>query len=66
MKLWIPLAAALLLVVAYLLLFELGATESQGSTSLGLANAAGLAAVVVGIIAAGVILRRGVPPGSPK
>ena len=62
MKLWIPVAGAVLLVLAYLLFYALGATEGQGSTSLGLANAAGLAAVIIGIIAAVFILRRG---GSP-
>ena len=68
MKLWLPAAAAVLLVAAYLLYYELGATEGQGGASLGLANAAGLAAVIVGIIAAAFILRRGGPPpgGSPE
>ena len=64
MKLRIPIAVIVLLAVAYVYFYMLGATESQGSTSLGVANAVGLVAVVVGVIAAGFILRRGGPPQS--
>ena len=63
MRLWLPLACVALLVVAYVYFYELGAVESQGSASIGLANAVGLAAVIVGLIAAGMLFRRKAPSG---
>ena len=48
-------------VAVYLLSYGIGATENQGSTSMGLVNAAGFAAVVIGLVVAGLILRRGAP-----
>ena len=65
MKLWIPIAAVALLVVAYLFFYELALTEGQGTSSLGLANAAGMVAVLLGLVAAFFILRRGAPPAEP-
>ena len=62
MKLWVPVAAASLLLVSYLFYYALGATEGQGTASVGLANAAGLAAVIIGVAAAALIIRRGHPP----
>lgn len=62
MRFWLPVAAGALVLLAYALFYALGAAESQGSASLGLANAAGLAAVLVGLLAAGFIFRRGGPP----
>lgn len=59
MKLWIPVAGLTLLVVAYVYFYELSAAEAQGSASIGLANVAGLVAVVVGLVAAGMVMRRG-------
>lgn len=56
MKLWIPIATAVLVVAAYSFVYE------QSSVSLGLVNAVGLVVVLVGLIAAGFILRRGAPP----
>jgi len=66
LKLWAPVAAVALVIVAYLFFYELSAAETQGSASLGLANAAGLFAVLLGLIAAGFILRRGAPPTNPE
>jgi hypothetical protein len=61
MKLWLPIAGAALFVVAYVYFYELSAAEAQGSASIGLANVAGLVAVVVGLVAAGMVMRRGPP-----
>ena len=61
MKLWVPAAVGVLVVAAYFIFYAISATESQGSTSLGFANVAGLAAGVVGLLGAWFILRRGPP-----
>ncbi|MDE1852966.1 MAG: hypothetical protein KGI38_04360 [Thaumarchaeota archaeon] len=61
MKLWIPVALGSLIVVAYAFFYTLSAAESQGATSLGLANSAGLVGVFIALIAAGFILRRATP-----
>jgi hypothetical protein len=61
LKLWVPVAAVALLLVAYAYFYELSATEAQGSASIGLANVVGLAAVIVGLIVAGMVFRRGTP-----
>ena len=61
MKLRLTVAAVVLLLVAYLLFYGISATESQGATSLGLANLAGLAAVLFGLVVAVFIFRRGTP-----
>ncbi len=61
LRLWVPVAAIALVVAVYLLFYGITATESQGSTSVGLANAAGFAAVVIGLVVAGLIFRRGAP-----
>lgn len=62
LRLWLPVAGITLVVVAYAFFYALDVTETQGSTSIGLANAAGLVAVIVGLIAAVLIMRRGAPP----
>ncbi|MDV3277308.1 MAG: hypothetical protein LYZ69_02430 [Nitrososphaerales archaeon] len=61
MRLWIPLAMVAVIVVAYAFFYVLGSLEQQGATSFGLANTVGLLAVVIGVIAAGMILRRATP-----
>jgi hypothetical protein len=58
LKLWVPVAFAAIVVLAYLLFFVLDSMESQGQSALGLANVVGLVTVVVGTVAAGLILRR--------
>jgi hypothetical protein len=50
-------------VVAYLYFYQLTVLEAQGAASVGLANVAGLMMVFVGIVAAGLVLRRASPPG---
>jgi hypothetical protein len=62
MKLWIPVAAAAVLILAYVSFYAISLTENQGATSLGLANSVGLVAVLVGVVAAGLLLRRASPP----
>jgi hypothetical protein len=61
MKPWIPMAAGGLILVAYVVIYEIGITETQGASSLGFANSIGLLAVFVGLIAAGFIMRRATP-----
>ena len=56
MKTWALLALGCVAVVALALLYEFG------TSSVGAANAAGILVVFVGVIAAGVILRRTRPP----
>ena len=61
MRLWIPLAAGSLIVVAYAVIYEIGVSETQGASSLGFANSIGLIAVFVGLVAAGFMMRRAKP-----
>ena len=65
MKLWLPVAALLLFIVAYAYFYALSAVETQGSASIGLANVVGLMAVIVGLIVAGMLFRRRAPAGTP-
>jgi hypothetical protein len=62
MKLWVPAAVGVILILAYVFLYAMSSTETQGATSLGLANSVGLVAVIVGVVAAGLLLRRAAPP----
>ncbi len=62
MRLWIPITLIGLAVLGYLFYYALGASESQGVTSFTLANSVGLIVVVIGVIAAGFVLRRARPP----
>ena len=61
MKLWIPVALALVVVVAYALFYLLSAPGKDGGSSIGIINMVGLASVVIGVVAAGFILRRSTP-----
>ena len=56
-----PLAIAGLILLAYVVIYEIGVTETQGASSLGFANSVGLLAVFVGLLAAGFIMRRATP-----
>jgi len=51
-----------LIVLAYAFFYALTQAETEGANSFGLTNSVGLAAVFVGLIAAGFILRRATPP----
>ncbi len=62
MKLWVPLVLGGVILGAYAFFYELTGIEAQGAAAMGFANAAGLALVFFGIIAAGLILRRASPP----
>ena len=62
MKIWVPVAFAAVVVLAYLLFFALDSLEGQGTNAFGLANTIGLITVVVGILVAGTILRRSSRP----
>ncbi|MDG6903158.1 MAG: hypothetical protein JRM80_14530 [Nitrososphaerota archaeon] len=61
MKLWIPAAVCCMIVAAYALFYALSTVESQGATSIGIANSIGLVGVLVALIGAGFILRRATP-----
>ncbi len=60
-KLWIPVAVGGLIVGAYALFYALSASEPEGASSIGLANSVGLVAVFIGLIAAGLLMRRAAP-----
>ena len=61
MKLWIPVALGGVIVLAYASFYALTSAEAQGATSIGIANSIGLVAVLIGLIAAGLLLRRSAP-----
>jgi uncharacterized membrane protein len=61
MKLWIPIAVGALIVLTYAFFYALSVTEPQGGTSFDLANSVGLVVVLVGVIAAGFVIRRANP-----
>ena len=61
MRRWIPAAAVAIVVVTYALFYAATLLESQGASSFELVNAAGLLAVVFGVLAAAVILGRARP-----
>jgi hypothetical protein len=63
MRLWMPLALACVIGVSYAYLYQLTVLEAQRASSIGIANLAGLSLVFVGVIAAGLILRRANTPG---
>ena len=50
-----------MIVAAYALFYALSTVESQGATSIGIANSIGLVGVLVALIGAGFILRRATP-----
>jgi uncharacterized membrane protein len=62
MKLLIPIIVGGVILLAYAFFYALNLTESQGATSFDLANSVGLVLVLVGLIAAGFVLRRAAPP----
>ena len=61
MKVWIPVAIGVMIVVAYAFFYSLSAAEPQGASSIGIANSVGLVGVFVALIATGLILRRATP-----
>jgi len=62
MKLWVPIAVGALIVVAYTFFYTLSLTETQGATSFDLTNSVGLVVVLLGVVAAGFVIRRASPP----
>ena len=62
MRLWVPVTLGCVIVAAYAYFYQLTALEAQGAASVGMANLVGLLIVFVGIVAAGLILRRATPP----
>jgi len=61
MKLWVPVAVGALIVAAYAFFYVLSLTEPEGANSFDLANSVGLIVVLVGVIAAGFVIRRASP-----
>ncbi len=61
MELWVPLTLGCVIVVAHVYIYQLTVVETKGAASIGLTNAAGLVLVFLGIVAAGLILRRAGP-----
>jgi len=60
-KLWIPIALAAVIIIAYTFFYTLSVTEPQGASSFDLTNSVGLIVVLVGVIAAGFVIRRANP-----
>ncbi|HYA55390.1 MAG TPA: hypothetical protein VED22_01195 [Nitrososphaerales archaeon] len=61
MKLWIPIAVGAVIIIAYTFFYMISATEPQGATSFDLTNSIGLIVVLVGVVAAGLVIRRASP-----
>ena len=61
MRLWVPAALCAIVVFVFAFFYYLSKTGNESGKSVGLVNSAGLAFVVIGVIAAGVILRRAAP-----
>lgn len=61
MRLWPILALVAIVLSAYAFFYVLGSLSGQGSTPFGLVNTVGLLAVIIGVAAAFVILRRAKP-----
>ena len=61
MKTWIPVALGGLIVGAYAVFYTMSSSEAVGATSIGLANSVGLLVVFIGLIAAGLLMRRATP-----
>ena len=51
-----------LIAIAYAFFYTLSITEPQGAASFNLTNSVGLVVVLVGVIAAGFVIRRASPP----
>ncbi len=62
MKAWIPVVLGGTIILAYAFFYALGVTEPEGTASFTLANSVGLVLVLVGVIAAGLFIRRANPP----
>ena len=62
MKLWIPVALGALILVAYTFFYTLSIVEPQGAASFDLTNSLGLIVVLVGVVAAGFVIRRANQP----
>ncbi len=62
MKVWIPVVLGGTIMLAYAFFYALSATEPDGTTSFTLANSVGLVVVLIGVIAAGLFIRRANPP----
>ena len=62
MRFWLPITLGCVILAAYAYFYQLTVLEARGASSVGLANTAGILVVFVGIIAAGLILRRVAPP----
>jgi membrane associated rhomboid family serine protease len=62
LKLWVPVALGGLIAFAYGYFYFISSVETQGASSFGVANSVGLAGVFIGLIVAGLLLRRASPP----
>lgn len=62
MKLWVPVALGSVVALAYAFFYFLSSLGGESAGTLTFANSVGLAAVVLGILAAGFVLRRATPP----
>jgi hypothetical protein len=61
MKVWIPVALGGAIFLAYAFFYTLSSADASGAGSIGLVNSVGLVAVFLGLIVAGLLLRRATP-----
>ena len=61
MKLWAPLAVIGVVAAAYALFYVLSISQGAGGSSFGLVNSLGLVTVVIGLVAAMLIIKRAKP-----
>lgn len=59
---WIPVSLIAAVILAYAIFLVIGTLEQQGASSLSFINLVGFILVILGVIAAGAILRRASPP----
>ena len=62
LKAWVPVSVVIMIGGAYALLYFLTSSGPSAPTSLGVTNSIGLIAVALGLVGAGILLRRGRQP----
>ncbi len=62
MKAGVPVAVAVMALIAFSAIYYITTAGRHGGNELTVVNSVGLVAVFVGVVAAGLILRRASPP----
>ncbi len=61
MKFWIPVAVIAVIAISYALFYFLSTDSALGSSPFGLVNIVGLGSVFIGLVAAGLLIKRARP-----